>query len=230
MPGGFLTYTLAYTNYGPSDAVSLLLTDELPTGVDFDHTYPDICTVVPGTHTVTCEPVSDLVAGHSAQVLLVVRVKEGVTQPLYNQVEITSDTPDPDDENDRSEETTNIDNVPPNLQWVSPVGNEGIYVVTVVPGQAITLTVIATDTYGIDHVRFTLWNHLRGTGVWVEVGNDYEGESGVYEFVWVLDSGVLELPFEQAQFYAYAYDTAGNYTRRRIWLVPYYVLLPILVK
>jgi uncharacterized repeat protein (TIGR01451 family) len=230
-PNTRLTYTLVYTNTGPSDAIGLTLTDTLPSVVDYVQTIPEVCSPRPFTHIVDCD-LPDLAANQSAQIELVVDVKLGVVSPFVNHVKIASGTPDPESENNVRDETTGIDDVDPTLRWIAPVGNEETYLVVVVPGQAITLTVIATDTVGLDHVRFAFWDHLRGdAGEWVEVGNDYEGESGVYEFVWVLDSGMLELPIEPCQLFAYAYDTAGNYIRKRIWLVPLnIVLLPMIMK
>jgi len=229
-PAMILTYTLVYTNYGPSDAVSLEITNVLPPQVDFLRAYPNICQMSPIPHTVICKPVLDMVAGHTDQVDLVVSVKLGTTQPLEDQVEITSLTADPFLNDNQSEETTGIDPVNPSLRWDYPVNDEQAKVILLTPGLKITLTVTASDTFGIDRVHFRRWDHVRE--VWIDIGTDYEGDQDVYEVVWVVDNAV-ELPMGDNPFnafYAYAYDNPGNEYRRRIWIIPYYVLLPYIVK
>jgi uncharacterized repeat protein (TIGR01451 family) len=228
-PGTYLTYTLVYTNDGPSDAVRLLLTDTLPVEVDFNHALPDICSPVPGTHTISCEPVYDLAAGQAAQLIVVVNVKLGASLPIKSKVEIKSQTPDPNLDNNNAEATTGIDNEVPTVEWISPVKTDLSLVIVQSPGLEITLTVKAMDTFGIDRVRFTRWDHVRNE--YVELGVDYVGESGIYEFVWVFDS-IYELPDGLNQIYAYAYDTAGNVRRERIVIVPFYLnlRLPMIMK
>ena len=159
-PGNTLTYTLVYTNSGPSDAIDLSLTDHLPANVDYVKAVPAVCTHTPGTPIVTCLP-SDLQVGHSAQILLVVSVKPAVVQPLVNDVEIVAETPDPNGDNNLSEETTIVDGEPPSITWVAPVGNEEKYYVMIRPGLEITLTVIVTDNVKVDWVRFSRWDHSR---------------------------------------------------------------------
>jgi uncharacterized repeat protein (TIGR01451 family) len=227
-PGTNLTYTLVVTNNGPSDAISLILTDTLPSVVNYLSVSPNVCTPRPYTHTILDCVLPDLAAGQSFQIVLVVSVSPGIASPFVNHVSASSGTPDPEPGNNARDETTGIDDMPPTLQWVAPVGNEGIYTVMIFPGQRITLTVIATDNIGIDRVRFTRWDHVRLE--WVDICVDREGSSGVYECEWVSDSPT-ELPNNSLNaIYAYAYDTAGNFTRRRIWFIVHYVLLPLIVK
>jgi uncharacterized repeat protein (TIGR01451 family) len=225
-PGTPLTYTLVYTNTGPSDAIGLTLTDTLPSAVDYVQAIPDECFPRPYTHIVDCD-LPDLAAGQSSQVVLVVNVKSGTVSPLVNHVKISSVTPDPDLDNNVRDETTGIDDVDPTLLWVAPVGNEETYAIVVGPGQAVTLTAIASDNNGIDRVRFARWDHVKDE--WAEICVDAEGSSDVYECPWVFDNP-LEMPNGQNAIFAYAYDTAGNYIRRRIWFISYYVILPVIIK
>jgi uncharacterized repeat protein (TIGR01451 family) len=228
VPGKILTYTLAYTNSGPSDAINLVLTDHLPADVDYLRAVPAVCNHSPGTHIVTCLP-SDLEAAHSAQILLVVSVKPAAEQPLVNDVEIVSETTDPNPENNVSEETTVVDDEPPSITWIAPVGDEGSYHVMIRPGLEITLAVIVTDNVKVDRVRFSRWDH--SANVWVPLGVLYEGQSNVYEMVITFDN-YLDLPPGDNGIYVFAYDTAGNSPYKRIWIVPdpYPVLLPLLTK
>jgi uncharacterized repeat protein (TIGR01451 family) len=228
MPGKILTYTLAYINSGPSDAINLVLTDHLPADVDYIRADPAVCYHSSGTHIVTCLP-SDLKAGHSAQILLVGSVKPSAAQLLVNEVEIVSETTDPNPENNVSEETTVVDSEPPSISWVNPVGDEESYLVMIRPGLEITLTVIVMDNVKVDRVRFARWDHR--ANVWVPLGVFGENPSNVYEVVIAFDN-YLDLPPGANGIYVFAYDTAGNSAYKRIWIVPYPnpVLLPLMVK
>jgi uncharacterized repeat protein (TIGR01451 family) len=227
-PGTILTYTLVITNYGPSDAIVLSLTDTLPSEVNYSRAIPDVCDLKPYTRFVLCEP-SDLAAGQVTQIKLVVNVRLGVDLPIQNQVSLSALTPDPVLNNNTGNETTTIDATPPTLNWLAPVGNDQVYVVLPIPGLVITLTVSAFDDSGIDHVRFTRWDHVRE--VWVDLCVDSEGSTGEYECTWVLDNP-LELPNGANAIYAYAYDTAGNWIRRRILIYngDVVVLLPVIMR
>ena len=234
MPGKTLTYTLMYTNSGPSDAIDLLLTDHLPANVDYVRTIPAVCAHTAGTPIVTCLP-SNLEAGHSAQILLVVNVKPAAEQPLVNEVEIGSATPDPNDNNNLSAETTIVDGELPSITWVAPVHKEEKYYVMIRPGLEITLTVIVTDNVQVDWVLIRRWDH--SALVWVTLGVFSENPSHVYELVMTFDS-CLDLPPGDNGIYVFAGDTAGNKagydieTVSRIWIVPdpYPLLLPLMMK
>jgi uncharacterized repeat protein (TIGR01451 family) len=227
-PGTYLTYTLVYTNYGASDAISLVLTDTLPSDVVYIDAYSSpACDAIHATHFVICRP-GDLEAGNSAQIDLVVSVNGNVIPPLTNKVEIASQTSDPNGNNNTREAATSIDDVDPLLQWIAPEKDESTpYGVIMRPGLEITLVVTATDDVQIDHVRFTRWDHVRNE--WVDIGIGNEVSPDVYQYVWVFQS-YLELPNGLNQVYAYAYDTAGNWTRKRIWFLPHSVLLPAIRK
>jgi uncharacterized repeat protein (TIGR01451 family) len=228
IPGNTLTYTLVYTNSGPSDAIDLLLTDHLPANVDYVKAVPAVCAHTGGTPIVTCLP-PDLQAAHSAQILLVVSVKPAVEQPLVNDVEIGSGTPDPNGDNNLSEETTIVDGEPPSITWIAPVGDEEVYYVMIRPGLEITLTAIVTDNVQVDYVRFARWDHV--ALVWVPLGMFDENPSHVYEVVMIFDN-CLDLPPGANGIYVFAYDTAGNWNWKRIWIVPdpYPVVLPFIMK
>jgi uncharacterized repeat protein (TIGR01451 family) len=229
IPGNTLTYTLAYTNSGPSDAINLLLTDYLPANVEYVRTVPAVCDHTAGTPIVTCLP-SNLQAGHSAQILLVVSVKPAADQPLVNEVDIVAETPDPNDDNNLNiKETTVVDGEPPSITWVAPVGDEEKYYVMIRPGLEITLTAIVTDNVQVDRVRFARWDHV--ALVWVPLGVFSENPSHVYQVVMIFDN-CLDLPPGDNGIYVFAYDTAGNWNWKRIWIVPYPypVVLPLIMK
>jgi uncharacterized repeat protein (TIGR01451 family) len=231
-PDKILTYTLVYTNYGPSDAVNLSLTDQLPAAVDYIRSQPAACGAVPGTHIVNCAPL-DLKAGHSAQVALVVKVKVVAQPPLVDQVDITAETADPNPDNNTSQETTGIDDKPPSIHWIEPVETESTYIVVMRPGLVITLTVTVTDNVQVDRVYFIRWDQVREE--YIDIGEAKEVSPGVYQYVWVIKS-TYELPPKGNQVFACAYDTAGNggnvlNTRKRIIIFPIYpVFLPTLVR
>lgn len=87
-----LTYTLTITNSGPSDALTVALTDTLPAGVQFvsAQTTGGTCN---GTSTVVCRW-TRLAALDTAQVTLRVTVDSDITGSLSNQATIGSATAD----------------------------------------------------------------------------------------------------------------------------------------
>jgi uncharacterized repeat protein (TIGR01451 family) len=226
-PGTQLIYTIVYANNGPSDAIGLTLTDYLPGDVDYHLASPDVCDLRPFNPIVDCD-LYPLPAGESAQLVLVVTVKLTALQPFTNVISLSANTPDLNLDNNLGQATTSIDNAAPDLQWKAPIDNDlDIYAIVLAPGQSITLTAIATDPSGIARVRFTRWDHVRL--VYVEICEDEEGISDEYSCLWT-SLNPLELPPGPNAVYAYAYDTAGNWMRKRIWLISPYSILPLIMK
>lgn len=89
-----LTYTLTYTNAGPSDAREVYLTDTLPISVTYQgevSAVPAIMTLSPvGTAHTWYTPT--LSAGVTGTVIFTVTVNTGITGTLTNTVSITSTT------------------------------------------------------------------------------------------------------------------------------------------
>ncbi|MCC7362611.1 MAG: DUF11 domain-containing protein [Anaerolineales bacterium] len=102
--GERLIYTLVITNYGPSDARNVVVTDTLPAEVTF--VSGDGCTDL-GGGVIACA-LGDLAAGATRTVDLVVQVAENAPAGLNNQAVVGSDTPDPVPGNNTDSEPTTV--------------------------------------------------------------------------------------------------------------------------
>jgi uncharacterized repeat protein (TIGR01451 family) len=218
-----LTYTLVYTNYGPSDAIDLSLIDTLPENVAYVSEFSDpACSLVYGGKFVTCD-LPNLPALQHAEIVVAVEVNDKAVAPLENQVDITSGTPDPGPHPNTAVEYTDIDLVHPAVEWIAPVEEDKHYTVIMRPGLAISLVVTATDNLAIDYVQFRLWDPVDLQ--WIYLANVYESGPDGYTYVWVIQSVRDLFPGrDQNQVFAYAYDIAGNSERVRIFLEPIYPL------
>ncbi|MCP4168020.1 MAG: DUF11 domain-containing protein, partial [Chloroflexi bacterium] len=102
--GKILTYTIEVINLGPSDAVNVIVTDDLPPGTTFvGGTY---CSDLGGGR-IECL-VGDLAAGESRELLLAVHVPPDATSQLLNRVDVHSDTYDPVHDNNDDDEFTGV--------------------------------------------------------------------------------------------------------------------------
>ena len=103
IPGTLLTYTLRVTNYGPSVAENVIVTDTLPAEVIYisaapAHTYTAPDTVIWGVGT--------LLPGEERVLTLTVQVQLWATQTFTNGVVVGSDTPDDNPGNNQDDEPT----------------------------------------------------------------------------------------------------------------------------
>jgi uncharacterized repeat protein (TIGR01451 family) len=103
--GAILTYTLVYTNYGPSDAQDVLIVDSLPPEVTFGGATDDPGTVVLPDLTWY---VPTLAAGDSDAIVLTVTVRPDGGDMITNNVSISSSSSDPDTGNNDAEEGTQV--------------------------------------------------------------------------------------------------------------------------
>lgn len=98
--GGQLLYTLRISNAGPSEAVSVVLTDVLPwelTGAEVSADGGATWTPFTGTY-----PVGSLPAGETRLLLIRATVASGAAGIIRNTAEVESSTPDPDLSNNTS--------------------------------------------------------------------------------------------------------------------------------
>ena len=105
--GQSITYELAVSNDGPSDAEDIEVTDMVPANTTFDAgaSDPD-CTEAAGT--ITCD--FDTITNGSADFKDIVLTTSAATVPgVSNTADVTSSTPDPDTSNNSSTETTTVD-------------------------------------------------------------------------------------------------------------------------
>jgi len=100
--GNELDYTIVVTNNGPDTAETVVLTDALPSNVDFVSVSGTGCT---GTTIITCQ-LGDLYSAASETVLITVSPFEG--RRVTNKVSVTSNTDDPDSDNNMDKVRTRV--------------------------------------------------------------------------------------------------------------------------
>ncbi|GEL94114.1 DUF11 domain-containing protein [Cellulomonas composti] len=110
LAGGTGTYRLRVTNLGPSDAMDVVVTDDLPAGL----TFREVAASSTGstwdcTGDVECALDGPLVAATVVWVEIVVDVAPGLTGDVENTAVVTSSTPDPDEDNNTDTVTSGSD-------------------------------------------------------------------------------------------------------------------------
>ncbi len=105
--GTSLLYTLTVENRGPSDAQNAQLTDILPVSVTLASASAECAETAPDSGVVTCT-LASLAAGDSATFTITVDIDPGLptAYSLVNEAFVTSDTPDPDPDNNAAVEDT----------------------------------------------------------------------------------------------------------------------------
>jgi len=135
--GTNLTWTLAVTNVGPSQADTVVVTDNLPPGLTAVSAAPSECTTA--ATTVTCT-FATLDVGQTVNISIVTLVDSTQTEPLINEASVTSSTPDPDTDDN----TSSADEVPVGLQADLTIAKSSSPS-PVTPGEAITYTLVVTN-------------------------------------------------------------------------------------
>ncbi len=135
--GELLTYTVSITNNGPSDALNVLVTDTLPTGVTFSSTLGGICAEgITGYPTCTLNTVD---GGTTVSYQIVVTVSASSSGNITNVATTTSSTTDPSSSNNVISQTTAIQTQADleivKTSWPEPV----------VAGQQLTYTLTITN-------------------------------------------------------------------------------------
>lgn len=107
--GGEITYTLSVFNAGPDDAVNVVLTDALPDNTTFVSASSNDGSVLFNGTTVTFT-VATLAFDSTAIATFVVRVNDNAPRGtiISNTASATSDTPDPDPENNSANALTAV--------------------------------------------------------------------------------------------------------------------------
>ena len=132
--GQDILYTISVFNAGPSYASNVVVTDLLPTGVTFDGSSPDAQTNLPN-HTIS---LGDLPPGGSG-VATLAALTASVGQ-IVNIASVTSDTPDPDTNNNIAIATNTVVTAAPPVDAAvaiatsSPLAQPGVpftYTITV---------------------------------------------------------------------------------------------------
>jgi uncharacterized repeat protein (TIGR01451 family) len=106
-PGDPLTYTLDFTNNGPSNATAVTVVDTLPGGVTFVSSVPGAPTCTLAGATLTCG-IGGLTAGASGTVTVNVTVNAGASGMLVNTATVSGAETDPDTNNNTASAATAI--------------------------------------------------------------------------------------------------------------------------
>lgn len=126
LAGEYLTYDVTIRNNGPSTAVDVMLSDELPDEVTFDgyivSNGSGTCVPLEGSTTVECD-LNDLNPGESVTVFIKVLVDPAVPDgsSISETATVSSGTPDPDNSNNSVTEETLV-NAEADL-WIDKTGN-----------------------------------------------------------------------------------------------------------
>ena len=159
MAGEALTYTLLYTNSGPSPAQAVFITDTLPAGVTFGGVVsetPAISGPVVAGQTLTWN-LPTLAANASGSIVFIASVGSSVQGVITNTAAVTSTTYDPTPENNTDQEPTlaQATAVVGDLVWWDvdgdgrqDAGEPGIPGVDVVLSNGVVMTT-TTDASGV---------------------------------------------------------------------------------
>jgi uncharacterized repeat protein (TIGR01451 family) len=152
-PNTNVTYTLAVSNAGPSDAQAITVTDTIPANTTFVSAsgsgFSCITPAVGGTGTVTCTMPS-LAAAANATITVVVRSSSTFGGTIANTATVSSTTADPNPANNTSTTSgsqTIADVAITKTSATAPSGTTGAYTITVTNnGPSTASTVTMTDT------------------------------------------------------------------------------------
>jgi len=149
IPGTLLTYTLRVTNYGPSAAENVVVTDTLPVEVVYVNAAPAHTYIAPDT---VVWALGTLLPGEERVLTLTVQVQSWVTEPFTNVVVVDSDTEDDNPGNNEDDETTTpllpgLELVKTVLPGASVPNSPFTYIITITNTGQVTLDpVTLTDT------------------------------------------------------------------------------------
>jgi len=134
--GTALTYTLTATNYGPSDATGVTVTDTLPSGATFVSATPSQGPYNSGTGVWT---VGALVLNGTASLAIRATVASSITGVIWNTATISSSENDPVSGNNTTDEDTQV-NAEVHLTFTKSATP------TVSAGDPLTYTILVTNT------------------------------------------------------------------------------------
>jgi uncharacterized repeat protein (TIGR01451 family)/gliding motility-associated-like protein len=166
--GQSLTYSITVTNLGPSDASTIVVNDVFPSGVTFVSANASS-----GTWNSPNWTIPSIVAGASANITILTSLGSNLTGTVTNTALIqSSGTPDPDNTNNSSSQTTTINtsadvSVVKTLTTNPIVAGENVaYSITVAnsgPSNASTVQLTDVVTADLSSVQFSIdggstWN------------------------------------------------------------------------
>ncbi len=184
VPGGTLTYTITATNYGPSDANLVVLTEIVPNNTTFNGTSGWTCSPLSGIAGATCTyPVGLLTNGSSIDVSFAVTIEdpleEGVTD-ILNQVSIDHDGEDSNPDNNDDDLTVTVDAAPD----MTITKDDGV--VQTAPGSALTYTVVVSNVGNQDATGVVVTDTLPAGITLVAASDDGVYDDVTREITWNL--------------------------------------------
>ncbi|MFI5729684.1 hypothetical protein ACIA49_06135 [Kribbella sp. NPDC051587] len=200
--GNGLIYTLTVRNAGPSDAIGAVVTDTLPAGTTYVRGSSPVGDCMQGpsvAEPVVICPAGRLKPGASVVITVTVKVDPAVAPgKLTNAATVSSQTPDPNDGNNRDTvETTVTASADLSItKSVTPsplvAGGEGLYTLTVHnagPSTAQAVTVTDTLPAGVSVLEATSANGDCTTAVSCTLGAMAPGADAVVQIRVKVDSG-----------------------------------------
>jgi len=154
-----LTYKLAVTNKGPSDATNVKVTDVLPEGLTYESSSAG-CSYTEGTRTLTCTTAS-LAAGAKTTFEVTALVDPEKTGTLENTARVESETPDPHEENNKSTLKTPVEGSA-DLSIVKTASPE-----VAVAGEDLTYTLVVKNAGPSDAIAVKVSDHLPANASYV---------------------------------------------------------------
>jgi uncharacterized repeat protein (TIGR01451 family) len=136
-PNSLITYTISVTNSGPSPAATVRVTDTLPANVTFGGVSGAGWTCGRSGQTVTCTVASLAVA--TAPNIIITGTTSAFGGNIINNVSVGATTFDPNTANNSAQSTATV--TTPDVSISKTNGQS-----TVVPGMAVTYTIVVTNS------------------------------------------------------------------------------------
>ncbi|MED0876491.1 DUF7507 domain-containing protein [Bacillus mobilis] len=165
--GDLLTYTLFISNFGPSDAQNVTVTDTVPNDIlNPEYSTDGGATFNPWPGTLS---LGTLVNGATETILIQGTVSPDATGSITNTATVASTTPDPDPTNNTSTVVTSV-NESADISVVK-LGNPN----PVIAGQIITYTIVVSNAGPSDAANVTLTDSIPS----VVLNPEYSIDGGV---------------------------------------------------
>jgi uncharacterized repeat protein (TIGR01451 family) len=192
-----LTYLLTISNYSSIDAPSVIVTDTLDGSATFiSANAPLGCSHI-GLNVI-CN-VGTITANSSINATI--KVNPTVDGLIPNSAVVGSPGYDPNSTNNYDEVTTQVDSVPPTVEWIEPTTDGNIYFTA---GGWITLRAFAEDTSGISNSGVAYVEFWRYTPDPLKIATV---DLSPYQLQFNSDDLVPNQPWP---FEVFAFDRAGN--------------------
>ena len=183
LPGGTVTYQLQITNYGPSDANNVVVTETVPDHTIFVPTAGWTCDPVSGLAGATCtNNVGDLDANESVSVQFVVTIENPIPADVTeftNNVSVDSDSEDSDLSNNEDDLTLPLEATPD----MTITKDDGF--VQVAPGSSITYTIVVANEGNQTATNVEVNDQLPAGVTFISASNGGIYDDVLHEITWL---------------------------------------------